>query len=65
MNVASSEEMISHTNGMNRKAYIVVGCKPEHQEVQQDTYLCALLVMTKSVVKLNIKKGSKSFDSED
>jgi len=64
MNVASSEEMISHTNGMNRKAYIVVGCKPEHQEVQQDTYLCAL-VMTKSVVKLNRKKASKSFDSGD
>jgi len=36
MNVASYEEMISHTNGMNWKAYIVAGCKPEHQEIQQD-----------------------------
>jgi hypothetical protein len=35
MNVASSKEMISYTNGMNWKAYIVVGCKPDHQEVQQ------------------------------
>jgi hypothetical protein len=49
---------------MNWKAYIVAGCKPEHQEIQQDIW-CALFVMTKSVVKLNRKKASKSFDNRD